>query len=144
LRAIHRFSVVIPDSAIDANGHANNVEYVCWMQQAAISHSDFTGCTRATISSGSSWVVRSHHVEYLRPAFAGDAIVVLTWVSTIKKASSLRKYVFIRKSDRAVVARGQTIWVFVDSPTGRPKVIPREVSSVFKVLPVEEEASDWE
>jgi hypothetical protein len=45
LTAIHRFPVLIPGTAIDANGHANNVEYVHWMQRAAISHSDFAGCT---------------------------------------------------------------------------------------------------
>jgi acyl-CoA thioester hydrolase len=51
------------------------------MQQAAISHSDLVGCTIATNSTGGSWVVRIHHVEYLRPAFAGDEIAILTSIS---------------------------------------------------------------
>ena len=96
LTAIHRFRVIVRGTTIDANGHANNVEYVRWMQQAAISHSDLTGCTTATIASGGTWVVRTHHVHYLRPAFAGNELVLLTWVSTMRKASSLRKYLFLR------------------------------------------------
>jgi acyl-CoA thioester hydrolase len=144
LSAIHRFRASVSGAAIDANGHANNVEYVRWMQQAAISHSDSAGCTIATNASGSSWVVRSHHLEYLRPAFAHDQLVILTWVSTMRKASSLRKYLFLRESDRAVLARGETNWVFVDNQTGRPKPIPREVSSVFELLPPEREPSGWE
>ena len=76
LTAIHRFPVLIPDTAIDANGHASNVEYVHWMQQAAISHSDFAGCTNATKAAGASWVVRSLRVEYLLPSFAGDRLLM--------------------------------------------------------------------
>ena len=144
LTAIHRFPVLIPDAAIDANGHANNVEYVDWMQRAAISHSDSTGCTIATKAAGASWVVRSLHVEYLQPAFAGDTLIILTWISTLRKASSLRKYLFLREGDRAIVARGETNWVFVERRTGRPKAIPQVVSSVFDILPAEREPSGWE
>ena len=144
LTAIHRFRVLVRDAAIDANGHANNVEYVRWMQQAAISHSDLAGCTTATIASGGTWIVRTHHVHYLRPAFAGNELVILTWVSTMRKASSLRKYLFLRESDRAVLARGETNWAMVDNQTGRPKPIPREVSSAFEILPPEREPSGWE
>jgi acyl-CoA thioester hydrolase len=144
LTAIHRVSVLIPGTAIDANGHANNVEYVRWMQRAAISHSDSAGCTVATNAAGASWVVRSHHVEYVRPAFAGDTLVILTWISTLRIASSLRRYLFLREGDRAVVARGETNWVFVEARTGHPRPIPREVSSVFDILPAEREPSGWE
>jgi acyl-CoA thioester hydrolase len=144
LTAVHRFPVLISDTAIDANGHANNVEYVHWMQLAAISHSDFAGCTTATKAAGGSWVIRSLHVEYLLPSFAGDRLLILTWVSTLRKASSLRKYLFLRERDRAVVARGETNWVFVEARNGRPKPIPREVSSVFAIVPVEWEPAGWE
>ena len=144
LTAIHRFPVLIPGTAIDANGHANNVEYVHWMQRAAISHSDFAGCTAATKAAGASWVIRSLHVEYLLPSFAGDRLLILTWVSTLRKASSLRKYLFLRERDRAVVARGETNWVYVDARNGRPKPIQGEVSSVFDILPAEREPSSWE
>lgn len=140
--AIHRHGVVILDSAIDANGHTNNVEYLRWMQAAAISHANATGCSAATVAAGASWVVRCHHVEYLQPTFAGDRIVVLTWVSTFRKASSLRKYLLVRETDRAVVARGETNWVFVDALTGRPATIPKEVSSAFVLLPANSEPRD--
>ena len=142
MSAFHRCQILVPRSAIDANGHANNVAYVGWMQQAAIAHSDLVGCTKATNAAGSSWVVRSHHIEYLRPAYAGDEIALLTWVSTMKKASSLRKYVFVR--DHTLIARGETYWVFVDAQTGRPKPIPREVSVVFEIVPPAREPSDWQ
>ena len=85
--------------AIDANGHANNVEYLRWMQDAAIGHADASGGADATRRIGASWVVRRHHIEYLQSAFAGDLLLVLTWVSNLRKASSLRKYLVLREID---------------------------------------------
>ena len=122
----------VPASAIDANGHANNVEFVRWMQEAAVAHADAVGGTAATLAAGGTWVVRSHRVEYLRPGLAGDRIRVLTWVADFRRAFSTRKYEFVREADGVVVARGETDWVFVDARTGRPKSIPPEFESMFR------------
>ena len=139
---MYRHRILISQDAIDANGHANNVEYLRWMQDAAVGHADATGGTEATREAGASWVVRSHHIEYLQPAFAGDRIVVCTWVSNLRKASSLRKYLLLREPNHTVIARGETIWVFVGSHSGRPIAIPKEVSSLFEVVPPSLEPRD--
>ncbi len=127
------YKVEVAASAIDANGHANNVEFLRWMQDAATSHSDAVGCTTATRAAGASWVVRSHHIEYLRPAFAGDGIEVRTWVANFRRVLSLRKYEFVRQGDGTVLARGETDWVFVDVLSGRPRSIPQEIQVLFGI-----------
>ncbi len=127
----HVYPVEVSASAIDANGHANNVEYLRWMQEAAWSHSDAVGCTAATRSAGATWVVRSHHIEYLRPAFAGDVVEVRTWVADFRRAFSLRKYELVRRGDGAILARGETDWVFVDATSGRPRSIPEPIRALF-------------
>jgi acyl-CoA thioester hydrolase len=142
LPPVYRHSIVISQDAIDANGHANNVQYLRWMQDAAVGHADATGCSDATRKAGASWVVRSHHIEYMQPSFAGDRLLVLTWVSDLRKASSRRKYLLLRATDRVVIARGETNWVFVDSQSGRPMAIPQEVSSLFRVVPPSLEPRD--
>lgn len=129
----HTYTIHVGASAIDANGHVNNVEFVRWMQEAAVSHADARGCTAATKEAGAMWVVRSHQIEYSRPAFAGDQIDVRTWVADFRRAFSLRKYEFIRASDKTVLAKGETDWVFVDAKTGRPKSIPEPIIAMFEV-----------
>jgi len=125
---------------IDANGHVNNIVYLQWMQDVAIAHSDAVGCTAATNAAGCTWVARSHHIEYLRPAFAGDRVLVQTWlVDATRKSSSLRRYRMVRASDGAVLARGETLWVYVDTQNGRPRTIPGEVINCFELVPAEEE-----
>lgn len=76
-------------------------------------------------------VVREHRIEYLRPAYLGDEIEIKTWTENRRRVRTLRKYEFVRKSDRNILVRGETDWVFVDAKTGAPRAIPEEVSKVF-------------
>ena len=122
----------IPKTAIDENGHVNNVAYVQWMQDIAVEHYSSIGGIQAQ-GPDATWVVREHRVEYLLPAFEGDEIEIRTWVENIRRVRSLRKYEFARKSDGKVLVRGETDWVFVDVKTGSPRAIPDEVSKVFNV-----------
>jgi acyl-CoA thioester hydrolase len=121
----------VPTSAIDANGHVNNVEFVRWMQDIAIAHADAAGCTAATREAGATWVARSHHIEYRRPAFAGDRVRAITWLANVRRSFSLRKYRFERATDSVVLAEGETDWVFVDLPTGRPRSVPGSIRLMF-------------
>ncbi len=134
LAAIYRYDFTVPAAAIDENGHLNNVEYVRWMQTAAIAHANHTACTRETTAVGATWVVRAHRVEYLRPAFEGEEIAILTWIASIGKVRSQRHYKFFRVCDQVVLATGETDWVFVDTQKGRPMTIPERVANAFEVV----------
>jgi acyl-CoA thioester hydrolase len=123
-------TITIPVSAIDENGHVNNVTYVQWMQDIAVEHYATAGGVTAQ-GQNATWVVREHKVEYLRPAFAGQEIEIRTWVEDARRVRSLRKYEFVRKSDSSLLVRGETDWVFVDSSTGRPLPIPETVISAL-------------
>jgi len=131
---IYKYEIQVTADAVDRNGHANNVAYIQWMQDAAIHHDRATGGSRVASSLGATWVVRTHHVEYLRPAFAGDSIRVLTWVSDFRKVQSLRKYKIVRVGDDAVLVQAETDWVFVDAKTGRSRAIPDEIRNSFRTV----------
>ncbi|RIK53999.1 MAG: acyl-CoA thioesterase [Chloroflexi bacterium] len=122
--------ITIPPSAIDENGHVNNVVYVQWMQDIAVEHYASLGGIEAQ-GPDSTWVVRQHSIEYLLPAFAGEEIEIRTWVENIRKARSLRRYEFVRKGDGKILVKGETDWVFVDVKTGNLKAIPPEVAGIF-------------
>ena len=132
---LHEYEFDVPPAAIDANGHVNNVEFVRWMQDAAVAHSDAAGCTAATKSAGATWVARSHHIEYLRPALAGDRVRVQTWVANFRRSFSLRRYRFLRAADRVLLAKGETDWVYFDVTAGRPRSIPELVAGMFEIPP---------
>lgn len=130
--SIYSKAFIIPASAIDENGHVNNVAYVQWMQDIAVEHYASIG---GVIAQGpnSTWVVREHKIEYLLPAFEGEEIEIKTWVENVRRVRSLRKYEFVRKADGRVLVQGETDWVFVELKTGIPRAIPEEVSRVFTI-----------
>lgn len=129
-------SYTVPADAIDAYGHVNNLEYLRWMQEVATGHSIAQGWPlQRYLEIGAGWFVRSHAIEYLRPAFEGEAMALLTWVSGFGKRTSARKYLFVRVRDREVVAEAETLWVFVDFKSGSPARIPEELRSAFDVVP---------
>ncbi len=125
------YEIRVLAAAMDDNGHANNVEYVRWMQEAALSHSDAAGCAAATQADGAAWVVRSHRIEYLRPVYTGDVLEIRTWVTGVRRTAALRYYEFVRRPDGQVVARGETEWVYLDLARGRPRGVPHQIRALF-------------
>jgi acyl-CoA thioester hydrolase len=133
----------VPGAAIDVNHHVHNLEYLRWMQDVAIEHSAARGWAQERyLATGIAWVVRSHSIEYLRPAFAGDALALLTWVADLRSRSSLRKYLVWRTSDRQILAQAETRWVLVEAGTGRARAIPEELRSSFEVVSDQDEVLD--
>lgn len=134
--AIFYFQHIVTGEEIDGQGHVNNLEYVKWMQRAAVEHSTAQGWSPERYRPiGAGWVVRSHHIEYLQPAFAGDAIVVQTSVADFKKIQSLRKYKIFRPDDNTVLTVAETNWVFVGAERRGPRRIPQELRDSFIVVP---------
>ena len=139
MTSIYEFHVEVTPAEVDRNGHVNNVVYIQWMQDAAIAHAGASGCTKASQAAGTTWVVRTHNIEYLSPAFAGDKITILTWPANFQRVRSVRKYKFVRAKDQVVIARAETDWVFVNATTGRPLSIPPEVRATLPAVSAETE-----
>lgn len=138
--AIFEYHVTVTDAEIDEQGHVNNVEYIRWMQEAAVAHSAAQGWpARRYQEIGAGWVARSHQIEYLQAAFAGDEVVVYTWVSNFRKVRSLRKYKIIRRQDRTVLAIAETDWTFIGLAHRVPRRPPAEVQASFLLVPESEE-----
>ena len=136
--SVYSKTITIPYTAIDENGHVNNVTYVQWMQDIAVEHYSSIGGVEIQ-GQAATWVVREHKIEYLFPAFAGEELEIRTWVENIRRVRSLRKYEFVRKSDRKMLVRGETDWVFVDVKTGAPRAVPGEVAKIFSLTTKETE-----
>lgn len=83
---------------------------------------------------GRGWVVRSHFIEYLAPAFAGDRLVLRTWVSEMKRVTSGRRYELYRAGESGLLLRAETQWAFVIFANHQIARVPPEMQSVFQPL----------
>ncbi|NLZ16713.1 MAG: acyl-CoA thioesterase [Desulfobulbaceae bacterium] len=133
--SIGRLEIVVPESAIDANGHVNNVQYVQWMQDAALVHSASLGWPLSRYAAlGCTWFVRSHTIEYFHACYAGELIWVDTWVANFQRIKSLRKFRFFRPTDKNQLAKASTLFVFCDSKSRKPTSIPPEVLRDYPIV----------
>ncbi len=134
--AIYSHRLIVQPDEIDRLGHANNLVYLRWMLDAAVAHSAVQGWdSKAYEELGAVFVVRSHQIEYLRPAFEAEEIHVRTWVASFRRASSVRRYEMRRASDEKVLATAATEWAFVDLTTRLPTRIHPRVVAAFEVAP---------
>src|SRR5690242_15458146 len=129
--AVFQREFTVPSEVIDANGHVNNVAFVQWMQDIAIGHFESLGGVEPMRVAGGAWVARTHHIEYLASAFAGERLRAVTWIHDLSRVRSLRRYEFHR--GEKLLVRGETDWVFVNAATGKPLAIP---DSIKQLLPV--------
>jgi acyl-CoA thioester hydrolase len=124
----------VTSDEIDAQGHVHNLRYLQWTLWAAGRHSKAVGWDEsAALQDGFGWVVRNHDVTYRAAALEGDDITVRTWLSDIQRFASRRKYLICRPRDRAILARVETRWVYVDLRQRRVVAIPEDVSSQISV-----------
>jgi acyl-CoA thioester hydrolase len=134
--AIYEHHLTVHPDHIDRFGHVNNLVYLNWMLDAAVAHSAAQGWDAERYDAlGSAWVVRSHEIKYIQPAYAGQAVVVRTWVADMTKVSSTRRYRIERPADGATLAKAATRWAFVDLATGTLAEIPRELSESCELVP---------
>lgn len=128
------FAVAVAPADIDDLGHASNLVYLRWVQEAARAHSTACGLSREDyLVRGEAFVVRRHEIDYLRPALAGDQLTVETRVVEMGRASSLRKTRILRGAE--VLATAATDWAYIDLGRGRAIRIPEDVRARFPVEP---------
>ena len=130
---IYHEAIVVGAESIDVQGHVNNREYLRWMEDVATRHAARLGWDWAALQSrGRSWVAREHWAEYLRPCFAGDELVMHTWVQSMRGPVSLRRYALLRGGE--IVFAGATEWVYIDFARGRPVRPEEDVTSSFSLV----------
>lgn len=137
---------------VDALGHVNNAAYLNYLEQTAIDHAVLLGLDLERLKRlGGVFVARRHEVVYLRQAYAGDVLRIVTWLGEPRGARVERRYLACRVSEsmgvlpvggrllsahelgfgEEIVVRARTEWVFT-SEQGKPRRIPPEVALPFR------------
>lgn len=129
----------VPAEDVNFMQHVDNQVYLRWMVDTAFEHSAANGWgVQEYINLGQGFVVKSHFIDYLAPAFENEELIFLTWISAMEGKRATRNYQFFKATDMSPLLRGETKWVFVDMQTGRPVEIPAQVNDSFSPVPVEE------
>ena len=116
---------------IDEQNHVNNTVYLRWVQDVATAHWKSLASVEAQNAIG--WVVLRHEIDYKIPACLGDEIILRTWVGEASRLKFERFTEVRRKIDNQLLAQARTVWVPLDTRTGKPTRVPAEVRAQFSV-----------
>jgi len=94
----YEMEIDVRPSDIDHLGHASNVVYLRWVQDVATAHWYAAATERQ--KSALLWMLAKHEVEYRRPAYEQDGVIVRTWVGKATQRAFERHAELLRKSDR--------------------------------------------
>ena len=116
---------------IDGQNHVNNIVYLRWVQDVATAHWESLASAEAQTAIG--WVVVRHEIDYKLPANLGDEILLRTWVGEASRLKFERFTEIRRKEDNQLLAQARTLWVPIDSKTGKPTRVSADVRARFSV-----------
>jgi acyl-CoA thioester hydrolase len=119
----------VADSDIDRQGHVNNVAFVRYVQDIAVAH--WQSVASADVQTAYTWVVRKHEVEYFRPAFAGEELLLRTWVGEPSGATWERFTEVLRAREDKPLVTARTVWVLLDAVSGRPRRVDPALVAQF-------------
>lgn len=132
---VHAVSLTVMPESIDVMGHANNAEYLKWLEVVAWDHTTALGLGWDRYDELNRGMVARHtELEYLAAAFEGDELEIGTWiVENDSRISITRRYQIIRVSDGLTLMRARTRWVCIALDSGKPRRMPAEFIQGYAV-----------
>ena len=122
---------------LDHFGHVNNAVYLRWLERAAWAHSASVGLPPEVLAGElrRGMAVRRSEVDYLRAAYAGDRLIVATWMVRVTRVRALRRFQIIRPVDGATLVRADLDYVCINLDTGAPTRMPPPLAEAYVVYP---------
>jgi acyl-CoA thioester hydrolase len=131
MSSIFEMIVSVLPADIDELKHVNNAVYLRWIQDVATAH--WRALASADAQRKIAWVVLRHEIDYKAPACIGDEILLRTWVGKAARLTFERFTEIRRDSDGQRLSQARTLWVPIDTQTGKPTRVSPEVRAQFSV-----------
>lgn len=125
-----QLKVKVPESAIDAMDHVNNVKYLQWVQDVAEAH--WQDNSTPEMLEKYAWVALEHTIKYHAPAFKDDEIILETWIEKFEGVRSIRRTKIFRQKDDKILSTAVTQWCLLGMPKGRPMRVPDEFTEIYE------------
>ncbi len=128
---IYEKNFVVKEKSENYIRHVNNLRYLEWFIETAIEHAESMGWGMKTCKDlGLAWVATKHCIEYKRPAYQNDELIIKTWIQKVTATRITRIYECYRGEE--LISKADTIWVLVDYNAERPRAIPKALKTKFQ------------
>lgn len=120
-------TLTVSETHLDEQNHVNNIVYVQWIQDVAVSH--WLNIVSKEVQDKFTWFLLRHEIDYKQQAFEDEEIMLTTWVGEATKITCYR-YTEITKGETLLV-KAKSNWCMIDTETKKPARITDEIREKF-------------
>lgn len=118
--------IMVRPSDIDINKHVHQSVYLDYVIFAR--YDQMKRCYKMPMEEffkmGFSWATKATYIEFNKPVYLGETVIVRTWVEEIKKKSVKVCFQILKKEAIELAAGGYFVFVLINMKTGKPEVLP--------------------
>ena len=119
---------------LDASGTVSPANYLRYLMETAWDWGDAVGLgVNDSQSLDLFWVIRETEIRFLRPLRHHDVFDFTIWLVNWQRVRGTRCFELKRKESAEVLAQGTQQVVCMDSKTGRPLSLPKDVIDRFRL-----------
>ncbi|WP_290701264.1 thioesterase family protein [Lacinutrix sp.] len=122
-------TVTVSKEDLDDLNHVNNVRYIEWVNSIAKAH--WIENASEKILDNHFWILLSHTIDYKKPAFLKDELLLKTYVLNAEGVTSTRIVEIYNNKTQVLLAKSQTKWCFISSQTKKPSRITEDILKLF-------------
>ena len=124
--------LTVSQTAIDHYGHVNNAVYLKWLEEAGWAHLEQLGINLERYQAWDvAMVVHRHELDYLAPAYAGDQLVMATWLERHNRISVFRRFHLKRVRDDKTLFKAFSHYVCTYMSSGKARRIPKALTECY-------------
>lgn len=127
--ALFESTFKVTEADLDAMQHVNNVRYLQWVQDVSEAH--WTQAAKPSWLEQYKWVAINHFIEYKKPAFLDDEIIIKTHVNEHSGVKSNRLVRMYNVTTGDLLMQSSSWWCMIDAETLKLARIPKEVTEAF-------------
>lgn len=134
----YQFESRVRYSEIDWHNRLTWLSLINYFQDCSTFHSEACGKGMGyLVDQRRVWMVLSWQIEIVRRPVLGEKIISRTWPTGFKAFYGYRNFVLLDEQEQ-VLARANSVWVYIDLETGKPsKVLPENISGYECEPPIE-------
>lgn len=121
--------IVVKEPHLDEMHHVNNVQYLQWIQDVAKDH--WQEVSKEEWNSIYAWVALNHFIEYKKPAFLNDELLIQTHVHEFSGPKSNRLVRISNEKTGELIVQSSTWWCMISRETNKPARVFQEILERF-------------
>ena len=127
--------IIVRPSEIDINRHVHQSVYLDYVLFAR--YDQMRRCYKMPMEEffkrGYSWATKSTYLEFKKPIFLGETVIVRTWLEEIRKKSVKIGFQIIKKQSEEIAAEGKSVYVLINLQSGKPELIPEDIRKKYSI-----------